>query len=128
KIFRREGVEVAVPTMVRWLRDCAKLLAPLVSVLGQEVLRAYLLQTDDTGIQVLDSAEEGGSKRGHIWGYLGDHRLAYFEYTPNWEAERAQTFLSQRQGPIQADAMKGYDWVFNHPGSKAIEIACWAHA
>ena len=128
KIFRREGVEMSVSTMVRWVRECTILLAPLVAVLGEEVLRAYLLQTDDTGIQVLDVAEEGGSKRGHIWGYLGDRRLAYFEYTPDWKAETTQRFLEKRVGPTQADAMRGYDWVFNHPGSKAIEVACWAHA
>lgn len=128
KIFRRDGVEMSVATMVRWVRECTILLAQLVAVLGEEVLRAYLLQTDDTGIQVLDVAEEGGSKRGHIWGYLGDRRLAYFEYTPDWKAEATQQFLAKRVGPTQADAMKGYDWVFNHPGSKAIEVGCWAHA
>ncbi len=56
-----------------------------------------------------------------IWGYLGDRRLAYFEYTPNWEAETSQQFLAKREGPIQVDAMRGYDWVFGYPGSKAIE-------
>jgi len=128
KIFRREGVKVASPTMVGWLRRCAQRLQPLVAALGEEVREAHLLQTDDTGLQVLDVDVEGGSKRGHLWGYLGDQRLAYFEYTPNWKADAAQKFLMDREGPTQADAYKGYDWVFNRPGSKAIEIGCWAHA
>jgi transposase len=128
KIFAREGVQVAVPSMVGWLRRCSDMLAPLVSLLGQEVLGAYLLQTDDTGIQVLDSNADDGTKHGHLWGYVGDRHLAYFEYTPNWKAEATQRFLATRVGPTQADAMRGYDWVFAHPGSKAIEIGCWAHA
>nr|WP_255216371.1 IS66 family transposase [Pseudenhygromyxa sp. WMMC2535] len=128
KIFARAGVKVTAPTMVGWLRRCAELLEPLVNALGQEVREAYLLQTDDTGIQVLDVDADGGSKRGHIWGYLGDQRLAYFEYTPNWKADAARNFLMHREGPTQADAYKGYDWVFNRLGSKAVEIGCWAHA
>lgn len=128
KILAREGVDVAVSTMVGWLRECTKMLAPLVTLLGAEVLAAHLVQTDDTGLQVRDAEEEDGSKRGHLWGYVGDVRLAYFEYTPNWKAAAAQAFLATREGWTQADAYKGYDAVFDKPGSKAIEVGCWAHA
>lgn len=128
KIFGREGVDVAVSSMVNWIRECTKMLAPLVSLLGAEVLAAHLVQTDDTGLQVRDAEEEDGCKRGHLWGYVGDGVLAYFEYTSNWKAEAAQTFLAKREGWLQADAYKGYDAVFSKLGSKVIEVGCWAHA
>lgn len=128
KIFAREGVDVAVSTMVGWIQECSKLLAPLVSLLGEQVLQSQVLQTDDTGIQVLDARDPEGSKRGHIWGYVGDQQLVYFQYTPDWKADATRQFLEGRIGYIQADAYKGYDYIFTRPGSQAIEVACWAHA
>lgn len=128
KIFAREGVDVAMATMVGWIRECSKMLAPLVSLLGELVLQSHVLQTDDTGIQVLDPGDPDGSKRGHIWGYVGDQQLVYFRYTPDWKSDSTREYLEGRVGYIQADAYKGYDYVFLRPGSRAIEVACWAHA
>jgi transposase len=96
KIFAREGVDVAMSTMVGWIRDCSKMLAPLVSLLGELVLQSHVLQTDDTGIQVLDPSDPDGSKRGHIWGYVGDQQLVYFQYTPDWKADATRQFLEAR--------------------------------
>lgn len=127
KIFARDGLSLTVSTMVGWIRACADLLEPLVKLLGQTVLASHLLQTDDTGVQVLDKSEEEGSKRGHLWGYLGDGKLAYFEYTPDWKSDATRKFLMGREGWIQADAYKGYDAIYNRPGSGAKEVGCWAH-
>jgi hypothetical protein len=115
-------------TMVGWIRESSRLLAPLVSLLGELVLQSHVLQTDDTGIQVLDPSDPDGSKRGHIWGYVGDQQLVYFQYTPDWKSDSTREYLEERVGYIQADAYKGYDYVFLRPGSRAIEVACWAHA
>jgi transposase len=128
KIFARDGLSVTVSTMVGWVRACAELLEPLAKLLGQTVLASHLLQTDDTGVQVLDASEEDGSKRGHLWGYLGDSKLAYFEYTPDWKSDATREFLKARVGWIQADAYKGYDVIYDRPGSRAVEVGCWAHA
>ncbi|NJM54769.1 MAG: IS66 family transposase [Verrucomicrobiae bacterium] len=128
KIFARDGVNLTVSTMVGWIRACAELLEPLVKLLGQTVLASHLVQTDDTGVQVLDRDEPDGSKRGHLWGYLGDGKLAYFEYTPDWKADATRRFLKAREGWLQADAYAGYDAIFKAPGSRAKEVGCWAHA
>ncbi len=128
KIFARDGLSLTVSTMVGWMRACAELLEPLVKLLGQTVLASHLVQTDDTGVQVLDDNEEEGSKRGHLWGYLGDGKHAYFEYTPDWKSDATREFLKAREGWIQADAYKGYDAIFNRSGSRAKEVGCWAHA
>ncbi|PRQ02179.1 Transposase IS66 family protein [Enhygromyxa salina] len=61
KIFARDGLDLTVSTMVGWLRACASLLAPLHKLLGQTVLASHVLQTDDTGVQVLDNKDPEGS-------------------------------------------------------------------
>ncbi len=128
KIYKRQGVELAVGTMVGWIKRVHELAQPLVERIGQLVLASHLVQTDDTGIQALDRKADGGSKRGHLWGYLGDHKWACFSYTPDWKSDDARAFLRGRDGLVQADAYKGYDRIFNRPGSKAVEVGCWAHA
>jgi hypothetical protein len=37
-------------------------------------------------------------------------------------------FLKARERWLQADAYKGYDAIYNRPGSRAKEVGCWAHA
>jgi hypothetical protein len=42
---------------------------------------------DDTGIKVLDGDTAGGSKRGHLWCYVGDAIEVVFRYTPDWSVK-----------------------------------------
>ena len=38
------------------------------------------------------------------------------------------SFFETREGWIQADAYKGYDKIYDRPGSRAVEVGCWAHS
>lgn len=128
-IFRREGVELSVSTMVDWVAAVASTLAPLASRLEDLVLGAYVLGADDTGIKVLAKDAPGGARRGHLWCYVGDATHVVFRYTPDWTKEAPQAFLARRVGWLQADAYRGYDGIFKRPGgATAIEVGCWAHA
>lgn len=96
--------------------------------LKKKVLASIVLQTDDTPITVLDPQSPGGSKKGRLWAYLGDEKVLWFDYTPDWKAERPRSILKERQGFIQADGYKGYDALFSDPSSQAYEVGCWSHA
>lgn len=127
-MYRREGVDLPVSTMVDWVAAVSASLTPLVARLEELVLGAHVLQVDDTGIKVLDRDEPGGTKKGHLWCYVGDATWTVFRYTPDWRKEGPQSFLEPRRGWIVADAYKGYDGLFAKPGATAIEVGCWAHA
>jgi transposase len=126
--YARLGVELPVSTLADWVAGGTDQLDPLAHAVWARTFTSHVLQADDTGITVLDDQKPGGSKRGHIWCYLGDQRWASYVYTPTWSGDGPCSFLKGRRGWVQADAYAGYDALFNQPASAAREVGCWAHA
>lgn len=126
--YRRLGVDLSPSTLSDWVMAGGDLLDPLAHAIWARTLTAHVIQADDTGIRVLDETVPGGSKRGHMWCYLGDHRWASYVYTPTWSGDGPCAFLEGRVGWVQADAYAGYNALFSAPESKALEVGCWAHA
>ncbi len=85
------------------------------------------MQTDDTGLRVLDRDSPHGIKKGHVWVYVGDGKWAAFVYTPTWQAGPVQAFLADRKGYLQHDGYKGYDGLHEAEESEIIEVGCNAH-
>jgi transposase len=124
---KRYGVKLAPSTLGDWLASASDLLPPVVELLKQRTLQDFLLQTDDTGLRVLDKDDPRGIKRGHLWPYVGEGGNLFVEYTPDWSGKGPQKILSERKGYIQADGYAGYDALFG-PQSPRIEVGCWMHA
>lgn len=125
-IYKRSGVDLAVSTLAGWVAAATSALEPIANIILQNALDSHVLQTDDTGLRVLDDSHPAGIKRGHVWVYLGDSRWAAFVYTPDWSAEGPRALLESRQGWLMHDAYKGYDMLHGED-KPAIEVACWAH-
>jgi transposase len=121
------GVDLPISTLTDWVAYCGDLLEPLVRRIGELALESHLLQSDDTGIKVVDQDSPNGTTRGHLWGHLGDRRWAYFDYTPIREAEGPYRYLKHRKGWLQVDAYSGYDRLFRGEQATAVEVGCWAH-
>ncbi len=132
--YARLGVKLPSSTVGDWVGQGADLIEPLVKLEADNVLGSFLMQTDDSGLKVLDRNAPGNIKRGFLWVHVGDHRHCYVMYTPNKEyadpdkPNPALEYLKKREGYIQADAFPGYNTVFDVAGSKSIEVACWMHA
>lgn len=122
------GVDLPVSSLSNWVGAGAQALEPIAQAIAGKTLAAHVVQTDDTGVTVLDRDRDGGSKRGHQWAYLGDLRWLTFHYTPTRSADGPCEFLAGRRGWVQADAYSGYDRLFRAPGSAAVEVGCWSHA
>jgi transposase len=127
-MYRRLEVDLPVSTLAHWVAAGSGVLEPIARAIRRETLLAHVVQADDTGLRVLDPAKKGGSKRGHMWAYVGDRAWATYDYTPTWEAEGPCAFLAERVGWLQADAYAGYDRLFKRPGATAVEVGCFAHA
>ncbi|EAU64518.1 transposase and inactivated derivative [Stigmatella aurantiaca DW4/3-1] len=124
---KRYGVKLPPSTLGDWLAGACDVLPPLVQRLKQKTLQDFLVQTDDTGLRVLDKDDPRGIKRGHLWPYVGEGGNLFVEYTPDWSGEGPQKILSARQGYIQADGYAGYDALFTATSPRT-EVACWMHA
>ncbi|HYI01283.1 IS66 family transposase [Hyalangium sp.] len=124
---KRYGVKLPPSTLGDWLAGACDVLPPLVELLKQRTLQDILVQTDDTGLRVLDKDDPRGIKRGHLWPYVGEGGNVFVEYTPDWRGEGPQQILSERKGYIQVDGYAGYNALFG-PTSPRVEVGCWMHA
>ncbi len=129
-IFLRHQIDLSISTLCDWVRDMADLLLPVVLVIKQQILRSYLINTDDTPVLVQDRAGKPAGK-GHLWAYIGAALQVVFEFTETRSRDGPLKFLGNYHGYVQADAYKGYDILFQPQSdgtpSPRIEVGCWAH-
>ena len=131
-IYRRSGVELDRATLAAWVGETARLLEPLVDVLGRYVLATEKVHADDTPVPVLDPGR-GRTKTGRLWTYVRDDRPAasrdppavWYRYSPNRKGEHPQTHLRHFRGILQADAYAGFGPLYEN--GQVVEAACWAH-
>lgn len=126
-VYRRLGVELPANTVYGWWGQAAELLKPVAEAIHANVLRAHLTQVDDTGIRVLDADTPEGSRRGHLWGMVGDGVWASYRYTKTWTGAEMLPFLKDRVGWLQGDGYAGYEQLYRKD-PPAVEVGCWSHA
>jgi transposase len=125
KIFARSGVKLARSTLCDWVAAVAVLLAPIVEVMKRELLRAALLQADETPINVQDPAVKGRLTRAYIWTYGIPWGETVYDFTLGRSAKGPEKFLKDFEGYLQTDAYSGYNSVCRT--GAVVHVACWAH-
>lgn len=134
--FGRLGLDFAHSTIVGWVAYTASELLPIVNLLKKEVMGAFVLATDGTGLPVLDLGHPKHIKKGTLLCHIGDDgfgrtpgcsKAMFFAYVPNQSKEGPQSILLEREGYIVLDAAGIYDGLFDGPESKAIEVGCMMH-
>jgi transposase len=132
-IYRRVGVDLDRGLLAEWVGAAARLLDPLVDVLGRYVLAAEKVHADDTPVPVLDPGR-GKTKTGRLWAYVRDDRAAasrappavWYRYSPDRKGEHPAVHLRAYCGILQADGYAGFGALYD--GGQIVEAACWAHA
>jgi transposase len=127
QIYRRQGVDLPRSTLGDAVAAAAFALRPLAERIGERVRAAPIVQTDDTGIRVLDRDHPGNTKRGILWPYVAE-RLAAFVYTPTREGRFPKAWLEGYRGYLHLDGYSGYDALFEGEACPRIEVGCFAHA
>lgn len=133
QIYAREGVMLERSTLADWVASSARLLTPLARAIGNYVLQAVKVHTDDTPTRTLGGAK-GKAHLGRLWVYVRDDRASadmapaavWFQYSANREGEHPAGHLGAYSGILQADAFAGYNGLFED--GRIIEAACMAHA
>lgn len=125
-IFARHGAEIAESTLCDWVKQGAEMLAPIVAATKASVLQSHVVQSDDTGITVLDPSHANGSRRSFLWAYVGDRDEVVFDFTLGRGREGPRAFLGDYRGFLQVDAYAGYEVLFQT--GRVVEVGCWAHA
>ncbi len=129
EIYARGGVAIARSTLCDWTARVAEELRPIAERIWEKAFHAHTLQSDATGLRVLDRDDPNGVRMGTMWCAIGDGTYAAFHYAKTGTGEDGPwRFLAGREGYHQADAATVYDRVYNGEVASAIEVGCWAHA
>ncbi|MGH7341451.1 MAG: IS66 family transposase, partial [Candidatus Rokuibacteriota bacterium] len=83
-------------------------------------------QLDDTPV-VLQESSDGGRKTGRMWIYRELEGNEVYDFTESRSRDGPRDMLGDQEGFVQADAYSAHDVLFG-PGSKMVEVGCWAHA
>jgi transposase len=121
-IFARHGAEIAESTLCDWVKDAADLLQPVVLAMKTSVLASHVVQSDDTGITVLDKDATHGSRHSFLWAYVGDRDEVVFDFTAGRGRDGPKVFLGDFRGHLQVDAYAGYDAVLRQNGITASRL------
>ena len=129
EIYRQGGLETSSSTLCGWVAAVAREVEPIVERIWQKTLASVELQTDGSGLKVLDRDDPQGIRRGTMWCCVGDRRYVVFRYAPDGTGEKGPwTYLEGREGYVQADAANVFDRLYDGQKAQAIEVGCLAHA
>lgn len=124
--LERLGFEIPDSTLYSaWNRGC-----DLLHIVGEAHLGSVLaedyVRLDDTRLDVLDRHRKGGTRRGHLWCFVGATGHVAYHFTETWRADEIAPLLHQIEGFAQTDDWAGYDSAIedaNHVRRKLVDPA-----
>ena len=125
RIFARHGTEISRKTLCDWVQAMAKLLRPIVEAQKRELLRARLLQADETPVQVKDLDVKGKTSRCWIWTYGVPDGDVVYDFTRGRSADGPTEFLGEYSGYLQSDSYSVYTSMDRR--GKIVHVGCWSH-
>ena len=102
---------------------------PLLNLLTDEVLSGFLIQADETTLQVLQEPGRDPITKSYMWVFRRgdpDRPVLIYQYHPTRGGDVAKAFLHKFEGCVQTDGYSGYN--FLDYDEKILHIGYWAHA
>jgi transposase len=128
EMYERSGVDLARSTLCGWVEAVAEQVRPVVERIWEKTQASHTLQTDASGLKVLDRDDPEGVRTGTMWCFVGDEKYVTFKYAPTGSGEDGPwKFLAGREGYVQADAASVFDRLYNGAKAHATEVGCWSH-
>ncbi len=129
KQFQRLGVEISRTSMCGWAMQTATVCQPLLNLFIDEVLSSFVIQADETTLQVLQEPGRDPTTKSYMWIFRrGDPEkpVLIYQYHPTRGGDVAKAFLRDFEGYVQTDGYVGYDFLDHE--EKVRHIGCMAHA
>jgi hypothetical protein len=128
QMFKRYQIHISRSTMAGWLAQlCVYLEAIYREMQRQLIQESFLIQADETTLKVQNDTVKDKCDLGYLWPYVGDSRLAVFEFKDSRSREGPVDFLSGfTDRYLLSDGYAGYNQVIENNRLK--HLMCWAHA
>ncbi len=127
-IFRRVGLDLPRQTMARWMIKVGEKIAPLITLLREELLKSSYLHMDETIVQVLKEDGKKAETTSYMWvqARCGPAPIILFHYSKNRNGSNPHELLEDYRGALQVDGYDGYASVIAK--NEIARLGCWAHA
>jgi transposase len=129
KQLLRLGVEISRTSMCNLAMQAAEACQPLLELLHQQGIASFLLNVDETSLQVLDEPGRSPTSKSYMWLFRGEDLekpVLIYEYNSSRGGDVARKFLRDFKGFVQTDGYSGYDFLDLLEG--IVHLGCWAHA
>jgi transposase len=127
QMFMRYNIHVNRSTMAGWIAELCNPLEAIYREMKESLLLSFLIQADETTLKVLDDTVKGKCVLGYLWPYVGDEKLAVFEFRDSRSHEGPTDFLSAfTDRYLLSDGYAGYNDVVKK--QQLTHLMCWAHA
>jgi transposase len=128
QMFKRYQIHINRSTMAGWIAQLNVSLDAIYREMKRLLLlESFLIQADETTLKVQNDAVKDKCDLGYLWPYVGDGRLAVFEFRDSRSREGPTDFLSGfTDRYLLSDGYAGYNQVIEK--NKLGHLMCWAHA
>ena len=127
QMLKRQGVELAEPTINGWFASSMQLLEPLYEALKDKVLQTDYLMADETPIPVQTRDKPGATHRGFHWVYYNPMgKTVLFDYRKGRGREGPALLLKDFKGFLQTDGYSVYETLTGK--TNITLLGCMAHA
>jgi transposase len=128
QMFKRYNIHINRSTMCSWLKQIGFYLETVHREMHRQLLsESFLIQADETTLKVLDETVKDKCALGYLWPYVGDGKLAVFEFQDSRSRNGPTDFLKKYTGSyLLSDGYAGYNQVVEK--KDLTHLMCWAHA
>ena len=128
QMFKRYQIHINRSTMAGWIAQLRLSLGSIYREMRRQLIEeSFLIQADETTLKVQNDAVKDKCDLGYLWPYVGDGRLAVFEFKDSRSREGPTDFLSGfTDRYLLSDGYAGYNQVIKK--NKLGHLMCWAHA
>lgn len=126
KTYARQGVELAVSSLGRWVALTAQKLKCITDRMSELVLKSRILEADESPLDFIDLSRPAQKiKQGYFWAYYGDESVPFivFDFQTSRESIHCVRFLEGFKGFLLTDGYGGYEW---YDSEKS--LCCHVHA
>lgn len=124
QILERLGVTVSRTTQASWMIKVGQALRPLLELMREDLLKASVVHSDETTVQVLKEAGRRPEQKSYMWVQVAGTGppIVLYHYAPSRARSVLEALLDGYQGTLVTDGYSAYETV------PARHAGCWAHA
>ena len=124
QVLERMGVTVSRTTQASWMIKVGQALTPLLALMREDLLRASVVHSDETTVQVLKEAGRRPEQTSYMWVQVAGTGppIVLYHYAPSRARAVVKRLLDGYEGTLVTDGYSAYETV------PARHAGCWVHA